>query len=109
MLKKLNVCIVFLVLILSLKLNVGYSIYLPVLIFYLFKDIKNIYYTFIPTVFTVTLFLNEYFISTLLILILTLFFYIFQTSFLSNKFKIRIPNIIFISALNLLYFIYSRD
>lgn len=109
MFKKINIIIVFLSLILSLNLNIGYSVFLPVLIFYLFKDIKNIYYTYIPTIIVSIVFLKEYFVFTLCVLTMTVLFYFIQTSLLSDKIKLTIPNIIYISIINIIYLIICKE
>ena len=44
MYKKINMCIIAFFIVLSIKFNVGFSLYIPILLYYLIRDIKNIYY-----------------------------------------------------------------
>jgi len=44
MLKKINMIIITFFLVLTVKGDFLFALYLPVLLFYLFKDKKNIYY-----------------------------------------------------------------
>lgn len=48
MLKKLNIILISAFLALSINYNIGPFLITPVLLFYLKKDFKNIYYTYIP-------------------------------------------------------------
>ena len=48
MYKKINMLIIAFFLILSLNFDIGFSLYIPILLYYLIRDIKNIYY-FLPT------------------------------------------------------------
>ncbi len=86
MLKKVNIVLVFLVLPFSLNLRLGYVLILPLLMFYLLKDFKNIYYTYIPSLLTTIIFLREYFVLTLSMYIITLLFYYLITLVLNKKF-----------------------
>lgn len=86
MLKKLNIVLVFLVLPLSLNLKMGYFLIMPILLFYLLKDFKNIYYTYIPSLITTVVFLRSYFIMTLSIYIITLLFYYLTTLVIDRKY-----------------------
>lgn len=109
MLKKINIIIIFSSLILSIKLNMGFTLFMPILIFYLLKDIKNIYFTYIPTIISTLLFMPENFISVLLILIITFIFYFLLTNIIGNRIKINIPIIAYIFLTNILYFIFTKD
>ena len=44
MYKKINMCVIAFFIVLSVKFNVGFALYIPVLLYYLIRDIKNIYY-----------------------------------------------------------------
>lgn len=85
MLKKVNIILLFFVLPLSLNLKLGYVMILPLLLFYLLKDFKNIYYTYIPSLISTVLFVREYFIITLSIYIVTLLFYYLITMVVNKK------------------------
>lgn len=85
MLKKINIILIFLVLPLSINLGIGISLILPITLFYLFKDIKNIYYCYIPTLFSSILFIQDKFIYIISMLVLSAIFYYVITSLLSNK------------------------
>ncbi len=109
MLKKINTIIIFSVLGLSVKLNIGYSIFLPVLLFYILKDIKNIYFTYIPTLISTIIFMPSNFIMTLSILILTSIFYYLLTNIFSKQRIIKIPIIIYLLLINNLYFLITNN
>lgn len=44
MYKKFNMLIIGFLLVLSIKFDIGFSIYIPILLYYLIRDIKNIYF-----------------------------------------------------------------
>lgn len=85
MFKKINIVLVFLVLPLSLNLKMGYFLIIPLLLFYLLKDFKNVYYTYIPSLISTLIFLRSYFIMTLSIYIITLLFYYLITLVIDIK------------------------
>lgn len=94
MLKKINVVLVFSVLVLSLKLNIGFSLFLPILLFYLLKDFKNIYYTYIPSLLTGFFFVRDSFFLLLGVLVLTLCFYYLITGVVHKKYPKLTPYVI---------------
>lgn len=85
MLKKFNIVLIFLVLPLSINLGIGISLILPITLFYLLKDFKNIYYSYIPTLLTSIFFIQDKFIYIISMLVLTLLFYYLITRVLTNK------------------------
>lgn len=84
MLKKYNVILVFSFAILTIKYHVGFAFVLPLLIFYLLKDFKNIYYSYIPSIIMTLVFNFDGIIPVVSMLAITLLFY-FLIMFLSKK------------------------
>ena len=80
MLKKINIILISLVLCFSLKLNMGFTLVIPIVIFYLLKDSKNMYYTYIPMLITSILFMREYFVYILGMMVAVTAFYFFITT-----------------------------
>lgn len=79
MLKKINMIIITFFIILTIKGDFLYTLYLPVLLFYLFKDKKNIIYIYPFSIISIALFAREYLILSLIILsISTIFLYLFK-------------------------------
>ena len=85
MLKKLNIILVSLVLCFSLKLNMGFALIIPIIFFYLLKDSKNMYYIYIPILLVSVIFMREYFIYILGMLVAITSFYFLVTSVVSKK------------------------
>ncbi len=85
MLKKINIILISLVLCFSLKLNMGFALIIPVLMFYLLKDSKNMYYTYIPVLITSVLFMRDYFIYILGMLVTITAFYFLITTIVNKK------------------------
>lgn len=98
MLKKVNIILVFSILPLSLNLKLGFVLFLPLLLFYLLKDFKNIYYTYIPSLISSIIFMRQYFVIMLGVLVLTLLFYYLITSVNSKKFA-SISSLLIVSYL----------
>lgn len=69
MLKKINIIIVSFFLILTLKGNFMFSLYLPVAFFYLLKNKNNIYYVFISSSVSIIFFLRNMIIPYLLVVL----------------------------------------
>ena len=73
MLKKVNMIIIMMTTVLTVLLDIGFLFYIPIVMFYLLKDYKNIYYI-IPSsllsllLFTRTSYLIPYGILAILIL-----------------------------------------
>lgn len=85
MLKKINIILISIALSFSLKLNIGFCLILPLIMFYILKDSKNIYYIYLPMLLTSILFMREYFIILLISLISLLVCYYLITNFISKK------------------------
>lgn len=88
MLKKINIIIVMFFLPLSLKINLGFMLFLPVVLFYLIKDRKNIFYISIPSIISMLIFSKEHFINYLIILILTISIYYIIDYFMNKEDKL---------------------
>ena len=88
MLKKINIIIVMFFLPMSLKINFGYLLILPILLFYLIKDSQNIIYISIPSLISTIIFNKENFINYLIILIISLIAYYIINHFIRRKEKI---------------------
>lgn len=85
MLKKINIILISIALSFSLKLNIGFCLILPLIMFYILKDSKNIYYIYLPMILTSILFMREYFIILLISLISLLVCYYLITNIISKK------------------------
>jgi len=75
MLKKYNIVLIFLVLPFSLELHLGYFLIIPLMIFYLLKDVKNIIYAFVPSLIVSFFFLRPYCFTLLALQAATIIFY----------------------------------
>ncbi len=106
MLKKYNLIIIFFFSILTILLDVGYALYLPIVFYYVLKDYKNIYYI-IPSSF-VSLFIftgTNYLISFGILMILILFLMWIMTKITKGYYMY-----IFIGLLNIIsYLIVYHD
>mgnify|MGYP003302442908 CR=1 FL=1 len=86
MLKKLNIILVCSFSALTINYNIGFSLLIPVILFYLLKDLKNIYYTYIPSLFIVTLFsFNNLFNLLYCLSIITITYFLYK--YISKKIK----------------------
>ncbi len=74
MFKKINLVIVAFFSVLTVMLDIGFVLYIPLLLFYLLRDVKNIYYMIIPGILALYLFTGlTYMIPFLIMLIVVLF------------------------------------
>ena len=79
MIKKINMIIITFFLVLTLNGDFLFTLFIPVLLFYLFKDKKNILYIYPTTILSVALFARVYLPVTLVVLIVTaIFLYLFK-------------------------------
>lgn len=102
MLKKINMIIISFFLILSVKGDFLFSLYLPVLLFYLFKDKKNMYYIYPTSILSLLFFERNMLIPYLfLIIISSLFLFIFEIGFKKRISLFLKPNIVFISYITI--------
>lgn len=84
MFKKINLALVCFFSILTINYNLGYALTLPIFIFYLLKDNKNIYYL-LPTSFLAIIIFSKYYILSYLVLSLCLIIFIILIYILANK------------------------
>ena len=88
--KKINLIIISLGLGLTINLGIGYSLIIPVLIYYLKKDIKNIFYIFPTLTIAVILSNTSNLISIILLDLLVIFLVLFPLIFLEKSFSLRV-------------------
>ena len=74
MFKKLNLVLVSFSLVLTINYNIGYTIFIPVVLFYLLKDIKNILYIFITSILTIFIFKYNIYIYLINILLISILY-----------------------------------
>lgn len=84
MFKKINLALVCFFSILALNYNLGYALTLPIFIFYLLKDNKNIYYILPTSLLSIILFSKDNLLSYL-VLALLLIIFIIIIYILANK------------------------
>ncbi|MCM1513732.1 MAG: SpoIIE family protein phosphatase [Anaeroplasma bactoclasticum] len=113
MLKKINMIIVTFFLVLTVKGDFLFALYLPVLLFYLFKDKKNIYYIYPTSLISLLLFDRGMILPYLILITLsTLLFFLFRMGiqkemvlFTKTKWMISI----YICIINILsFFVYPK-
>ncbi len=114
MLKKINMIIVCFFLTLTIKEGFLFSLYLPVVLFYLFKDFKNLIYIY-PTSFVSILLFKKEDIIVYLIFMIVMTLYLFLHQMLSKKYffllrKNSIITALFIFIINSIgFFIYPKE
>lgn len=74
MFRKNNIIVIAFFLILSVKGDYLFSLYLPVLLFYLFKDKRNMYFIFPSSIISLLFFANTYLVLYLVLILITLIF-----------------------------------
>ncbi len=114
MLKKINIIISISLISLTVSFNSGFFLLIPVLLFYLFKEFKNIYYTYIPALL-ITILLNfNYSFELILVLGIVTGIY-FLTGLLTKKHKGFIKyQMLFVGSLifvvnSLMYLIFNKS
>ncbi len=113
MLKKINMLIITFFLVLTVKGDFLFTLYLPVLLFYLFKDKKNMIYIYPVSLISLILFARDYIILYLILIILSsLFLYLFKMGINKNiKFfcKTKISISIYLFLVNtVMLFVYPK-
>lgn len=113
MLKKLLMCIVFFFLVLSIKSGYLLFLYLPVLIFYLFKDYKNMYYIYPVSLLSLIIFdRNSIILYILIIILTTLFLHIYKYGVKKDISIFSKPIIIistYITVVNIICILFNFD
>lgn len=95
---------------LILTIHGGYlfSLYLPVMLFYLFKDKRNMYYIYPVSLLSILLFSKEFIIGYLVLIVLvTIFLFLFKMGVNKDNILVTKPNIIisaFILVINVVSF-----
>ena len=114
MLKKINIILVCLFSCLTINYNIGFCLLIPILLFYIVKDIKNIYYTYIPSILFVTIFSFDNLLNLLYCLsIISVTYFIYR--YISNRIKqeFKYMNIIYSCVLVLTnltsYFLFKQS
>lgn len=103
--KKINLIIISLGLGFTINLGIGYSLIIPVLIYYLKKDIKNVFYIFPTLTFAVILSNTSNLISIIILDLLVIFLVLLLQSFNKIK-KVRtIFDILIVILLNILSYL----
>lgn len=113
MLKKLNIVLITIFTTLTISYDSGFFVLIPILLFYLMKDFKNIYYTYIPA-FIITLLLNTSDILELVFTLLSVIGIYFLLGLIHKKTNIKNKLFIvatsFIFVLNIIeYLIFDRS
>ncbi len=108
MIKKINLILISIGLGLTINYNFGYIMLLPVILFYLQKDYKTLFYV-VPTIMFTTLIFNYEYILYLLIVIITisLLYYLINKLLVNKKLKILLYTLSLIIT-NILFFIITK-
>ena len=110
----MNMIIVAFFLILTINGGYLFSLYLPVMLFYLFKDKRNMYYIYPISLLSILLFSKEFIIGYLVLIVLvTIFLFLFKMGVNKDNVLFAKPNIIisaFILIINLVsFFLYPKS
>ncbi len=113
MLKKCLMTILFFFLVLSIKSGYLFCLYLPVLIFYLFKEYKNMYYIYPASLISLIIFDRSSILIYLgIIIITTIFFHLYKYGVKKDYLIFSKPALIiciYITIINILtIFIYTK-
>ena len=106
MFKKINLVIISFFSVLTILLDVGFCLFIPIIFFYLLKDIKNIYYIIPSCIISILLFTKVTYLIPLGILFILILF----TSWILNKFSKGYYTFIIVGLLNIIsYLIIFKD
>lgn len=110
----MNMIIVAFFLILTIHGGYLFSLYLPVMLFYLFKDKRNMYYIYPVSLLSILLFSKEFIIGYLVLIVLvTIFLFLFKMGVNKDNILVTKPNIIisaFILVINVVsFFLYPKS
>lgn len=113
MLKKLLMSFIFFFLVLSIKSGFLFFLYLPVLIFYLFKDYKNMYYIYPTSLISLIIFDRSSIVLFMIIIIATtIFLYLYKIGVNKDLIFLSKPVIvisIYITIVNILTIIMYKN
>lgn len=103
MFKKINLILVGIGLALTLKFNIGFVFLISVLLFYLYKDSKNLLYLIPSISFSSLLFIYDTFFNVIILELIIVLFFILLNSLKITRFRIYIYSV-FIGLLNIFGF-----
>ena len=103
MFKKINLILVGIGLALTLKFNIGFVFLISVLLFYLYKDSKNLLYLIPSISLSSLLFIYDTFLNVIILELIIVLFFILLNSFKITRFRIYIY-CVFIALLNIFGF-----
>ncbi len=103
MFKKINLILVGIGLALTLKFNIGFVFLISVLLFYLYKDSKNLLYLIPSISLSSLLFIYDTFLNVIILELIIVLFFILLNSLKITRFKIYIY-CVFIALLNIFGF-----
>lgn len=114
MFKKINIILICAFSALTINYEIGFSLLIPIILFYLVKDIKNIYYTYIPSLLMVTLFsFNDLFNLLYSLSIITALYFVYRYICKKLKCEFKYINIIYSIIIVLInitsYFIFKQQ
>lgn len=101
MLKKINLIIISFFSVLTILLDIGLCLYIPIVFFYLLKDIKNIYYIIPSSIISILLFSKTVYLIPLGILFILILF----LSWILNKFSKGYYTYIMVGLLNIISYL----
>lgn len=101
MLKKINLIIISFFSVLTILLDIGLCLYIPIVFFYLLKDIKNIYYIIPSSIISILLFSKTIYLIPLGILFILILF----LSWILNKFSKGYYTYIMVGLLNIISYL----
>ena len=103
MFKKINLILVGIGLALTLKYNIGFVFLISVLLFYLYKDSKNLLYLMPSISLSSLLFIYDTFLNVIILELIIVLFFILLNSLKITRFRIYIY-CVFIALLNIFGF-----
>ena len=114
MLKKINIILVCAFSALTIKYNIGFALLSPIILFYLMKEFKNIYYTYIPSIIMTILFsFNDIFALIYSLSIITIIYFIYRYISRKINYKFKYINIIYSVMLVIInissYYIFKHE
>ena len=114
MLKKINIILVCAFSALTIKYNIGFALLSPIILFYLMKEFKNIYYTYIPSIIMTILFsFKDIFALIYSLSIITIIYFIYRYISRKINYKFKYINIIYSVMLVIInissYYIFKQE
>ena len=114
MLKKINIILVCAFSALTIKYIIGFALLSPIILFYLMKEFKNIYYTYIPSIIMTVLFsFKDIFALIYSLSIITIIYFIYRYISRKINYKFKYINIIYSVMLVIInissYYIFKHE